>query len=93
MRKTNLNTLARDLTLNENLKKSLSIAQVKEILALLGLRWRNLPTEDFLFEVDLILKNAGKSSQHTSYNKPNIKKEQDKQQSDNFNTDEFLLFS
>jgi hypothetical protein len=31
---TNLNTLAREITLDEGLKKSLSIAQVKEVIRL-----------------------------------------------------------
>lgn len=55
---TDLNTLARDLTLDEGLKVSLPEAQVKEVLACLGRRWRDDPSRT-LHDAAAILTRAG----------------------------------
>ena len=62
--KTNLNTLAQELTVAEGLGQSLSIGQVKEVLALLGIRWRNMPMEDAMAEISCLMERGGKLSEH-----------------------------
>lgn len=57
----NLNELAKYITTEEGLNEQVDITQVKEILGILGRRWRNLSEEQFLEEVNLIKSNAGKS--------------------------------
>ena len=59
---TDLNKLSAELTLEEGLNESLSIGQVKELLALLGKRWREMSTEDFLAEATAIKDRAGKKT-------------------------------
>ena len=56
----NLNELAKHITIEEGLNEQVDITQVKEILGILGRRWRNLSEEQFLEEVNLIKTNAGK---------------------------------
>jgi hypothetical protein len=56
----NLNELAKYITTEEGLNEQVDITQVKEILGILGRRWRNLSEEQFLEEVNLIKTNAGK---------------------------------
>lgn len=64
----NLNKLAKEITVMEGLKQSLSIAQVKEVIALLGIRWRKMiadKEEDRMDnEIDLIILRAGEESEH-----------------------------
>jgi hypothetical protein len=55
----NLNDLARDLTLVEGKDNSVGIADVKEILAVLGDRWRSMPEEQALEEFRAIIERAG----------------------------------
>lgn len=64
MVKVDLDKLARDLTVEEGLKQSLAVAQVKEVLACLGRRWRFMPPEEFAAEVAAIVERAGLRSQH-----------------------------
>lgn len=59
---TNLNKLSAELTTEEGLNESLSIGQVKELLGLLGKRWREMTPEDFLAEATAIKDRAGRKS-------------------------------
>jgi hypothetical protein len=55
----NLNDLAAELTAAEGLKESVSIAQVKELLGILGRRWREAPPKQALDEFLAISERAG----------------------------------
>lgn len=57
----NLNELAKYIAVKEGLNEQVDITQIKEILGILGRRWRSLSEEQFLEEVNLIKSNAGKS--------------------------------
>lgn len=59
-----LNKLAKELTEMEGLKESCTVAQVKEIIALLGIRWRTMDYSVVMTEVEAILQRAGNQSQH-----------------------------
>ena len=61
---TNLNTLAEELTHVEGLAEELSIAQIKEILSILGIRWRTMRENEAFQEFRAILEKAGKYSKH-----------------------------
>jgi len=55
----NLNDLATEVTLDEGLKVQISVAQSKEILGVLGRRWRQLPPAEVLSELAAIVARAG----------------------------------
>lgn len=61
---TNLNILANELTYVEGLAEDLSVAQIKEILAILGIRWRTMSEHEAFKEFQAILNKAGKYSRH-----------------------------
>jgi hypothetical protein len=54
----NLNVFAREITMIEGKKKSISIAQVKEVIKILGERWENMPIEDVNIEVQMIIRGG-----------------------------------
>lgn len=60
----NLSEMAREITLKEGLEQRQSIAQVREILGIIGDRWRNMSDEEFLQEANCIRKRAGINSAH-----------------------------
>lgn len=60
MARANLNKLAREITLVEGLEKSISIAQVKEVLGILGERWRDGTVEQMAAEVSALVSRAGR---------------------------------
>jgi len=62
--RANLNDLARDITLQEGLDSKQNIGDVKEILALLGIRWRNMPLEEAMIEINCLISRGGKLSDH-----------------------------
>lgn len=64
MKKVNLNDLAHQVTLMEGLNSEQSVAQIKETIALLGIRWRSLSEEEALDEFRNIRERAGSSSEH-----------------------------
>lgn len=61
---TNLNEMAQQLTLIEGLADQLNITQIKEVLGLLGIRWRAMAHDDFLEEVMAIRHKGGVGSSH-----------------------------
>lgn len=60
--KVNLNTLANEITDAEQGKVNLTVAQVKDVIAALGHRWRDLPAPQAAAEFAAITERAGKSS-------------------------------
>jgi hypothetical protein len=56
----NLNELARVLTLEEGGKRSATIAQTKELLGVLGRRWRRIGWIGALKDVVAIMTRAGR---------------------------------
>ena len=60
----NLNELARQITLAEGLSQRQSIGQIREMLGILGHRWRHMTDEEVQQEVDCIRERAGLNSQH-----------------------------
>ncbi len=62
--KANLNELAADISRQEGLARGVGVAQVKEVLALLGIRWRNMPLEDAMIEINCLVTRGGKLSEH-----------------------------
>lgn len=60
----NLNELAAELTLMEGLEDSQNIASMKEVIAVLGLRWRAMPYEAAFAEFEAIRDRAGTFSAH-----------------------------
>jgi len=62
--RANLNDLARDITLQEGLDSNQNIGDVKEVLALLGIRWRNMPLEEAMIEINCLIARGGKLSDH-----------------------------
>lgn len=62
--RVNLNDLVRDITLQEGLEQRQSVAQVREIVGILGHRWRSMSDEEFQQEADCIRERAGLRSQH-----------------------------
>jgi hypothetical protein len=64
--KVNLNTIVNELTRAEGLKKRQSVAQMKEMIGLLGTRWRNMTEEEYLQEASCIRERAGLLSEHNS---------------------------
>lgn len=59
----NLNTIAEEVTAAEGLKTSVSIGQVKEIIGIMGDRWRNMPIDKAQAEFAAIITRAGLRSQ------------------------------
>lgn len=59
--KVDLNELAKELTLIEGKKEPISIAQVKEVMACQGARWRRVGFCTAFAEFVSIYKRAGKS--------------------------------
>lgn len=64
MEERNLNDIASELATAEGLGKSVGVAQVKEILGLLGARWRDLTPGETLAEVCCLVQRGGKRSSH-----------------------------
>ena len=62
--RANLNLLAFDIARQEGLRRGIGIAQVKEVLALLGIRWRNMDLESAMIEINCLLSRGGKLSEH-----------------------------
>jgi len=62
--RANLNELASDIARQEGLASGVGVGQVKEILALLGIRWRNMPLEDAMIEINCLISRGGKLSEH-----------------------------
>lgn len=60
--RANLNELAADISRQEGLGQG--IGQVKEVLALLGIRWRNMSLEDAMIEINCLITRGGKLSEH-----------------------------
>lgn len=60
-----LNELAVAITKEEGLSLSLSVAQIKEVLAILGRRWRSMPPEEAALEIMAIVERGGAESEHT----------------------------
>jgi hypothetical protein len=58
----NLKNLAKDIAAEEGLKEQVSIAQITEIIGILGRRWRGMPTDTTLAEVSAIIERAGMQS-------------------------------
>ena len=58
----NLNRLANELCDIEDGKTDLTVAQIKDVLAALGERWRSLPTEQASAEFAAIVARAGLKS-------------------------------
>ena len=56
----NLNELAKEITLKEGLKESISIAQVKEIIKIFGNRWQSMTFDGVVEEVNTIIKKSKK---------------------------------
>lgn len=61
---TNLQELASDLAREEGLGKSIGVAQMAEVLGLLGERWRGMSQIEILVEVSCIRDRAGLRSAH-----------------------------
>jgi len=59
MEEVNLNTLANEIAAEEGLLESVSVAQVKEILGILGRRWRGMDTVESDLEYRAIIDRAG----------------------------------
>ena len=55
----NLNELAKEIATAEGKKVEVNIAQIKEILGVLGKRWRDMNIDDFYDEAHLIRNKAG----------------------------------
>lgn len=55
----NLNELAKEITLLEGKSESINIAQVKEMIAILGNRWRAMEMNEVIEEVNAIRDRAG----------------------------------
>jgi len=64
MRKVNLNEMMRDLAKKEGLSLNQPIGQVKEVIALLGLRWRAMDSDLAQAEFEAIRDRAGSNSLH-----------------------------
>lgn len=54
-----LNEFAQTLSKAEGLKKRVPLTQVKELLGLLGDRWRELPEEQVKAEIAAVINRAG----------------------------------
>ena len=52
----NLNEFAREITLIEGKKQSISIAQVKEVIKILSDRWSDMTMNEVMIEVKIIRK-------------------------------------
>lgn len=63
---TNLNEMAVQLTEAEGLAQQLNVTQIKEVIALLGIRWRGMAHDDFLDEVMAIRHKGGVGSAHNN---------------------------
>lgn len=60
----NLNALTREVALAEGLGQGVGVAQVREIIGILGHRWRNMPAAQAQAEVHCIMQRAGLRSAH-----------------------------
>lgn len=63
-KRINLNKLAETIVKTEGLGENLSIAQVKEMLGILGNHWREIGDEKALIEFETIKEKAGLKSNH-----------------------------
>lgn len=59
-----LNEMAAEITRAEGLSKSLNVTEIKEVIALLGIRWREMSEQGFLNEALAIRAKAGLGSAH-----------------------------
>jgi hypothetical protein len=64
MARVNLRETATYIARQEGLGKKVPIAQIAEILGILGDRWRNMSSVDVLREVACIVERAGMRSEH-----------------------------
>lgn len=55
----NLNKLVLEIITKEGKKEQVTIAQVREIIGVMGQRWRDMKTHDVLREVASICEKAG----------------------------------
>lgn len=55
----NLNDLAKEIKDNDSGEKNISLINSKEILGILGKRWREMPADQFLSEIITIYERAG----------------------------------
>lgn len=60
----NVRKIAIELALQEGLTHSQTVAQIAELLGLLGERWREMPTEIVAAELYALVSRAGKRSAH-----------------------------
>lgn len=63
-KEVDLNDFALELSKSEGLTKKVPVTQVKELVGILGARWRNLPEEDVKAEISAIINRAGLRSEH-----------------------------
>lgn len=61
MHQVNLNDVAAQIAAEEGLLESVSIAQVKELLGILGRRWRTVSPAQAFDEYAAIIDRAGKT--------------------------------
>lgn len=59
IQKSNLNGLAVELSIREGGKEQINIAQIKELLGMLGDQWRSVPFEEVMADVYAIIDRAG----------------------------------
>lgn len=64
MPEVDLNDLADDLARKEGLSESLSSAQIREVIGLLGRRWRSQEISRTMLEMHAIFDRAGLQSAH-----------------------------
>ena len=60
----NLNQLAEEITKLEGKRISLPIGQIKEVLGILGRRWRAMTSVRVIDEINSIIKRAGSNETH-----------------------------
>ncbi|MEX0598074.1 MAG: hypothetical protein WD512_16420 [Candidatus Paceibacterota bacterium] len=60
----NLKTLVEEITKQESLQKQSSVAQIAEIIAIMGIRWRSMSKVAALEEFEAIVERAGLQSEH-----------------------------
>lgn len=61
---TDLRALASEIAEKEGLGASVNVAQVAEIIGIIGARWRSMPEQEALTEFRSIRERAGVRSQH-----------------------------
>jgi hypothetical protein len=61
MMSTNLDEMAVELACLDDIRVPLNVLQIKEVIDLLGIRWRKMAHDDFLDEVMVIRHQGGVS--------------------------------